>query len=271
MMTGWMNSMPVRKNIRSMDDRSIQNQSRAVQELIDLITVLRKKCPWDSTQTLSSLKNKIIEESYELVEAIDHDDPASIQEEIGDVLFLALFFARLYHDEKDVSPESLITATVRKYRNKHPHVFKDKNLPDQDAVVRYWHESKTDMFDGIPLSLPALLSAKTIQERASKVGFDWESHHGPLEKVKEELGEIEQERDIHAITEELGDLLFACVNLARHLKIDPEDALRAANRKFIERFRLMQEELKKQGLSPGKASLKEMDAIWDEIKHKSGS
>lgn len=255
-----------------MDDRPIHDhdQFRAIQALIDLIAILREQCPWDSKQTLSSLKNKIIEESYELVEAIDQDDPAAIQEEIGDVLFLALFFARLYNDEKGVSPGSLIRTAVQKYRDKHPHVFKGKNLPNQDAVVRYWHESKADMFAGIPLSLPALLSAKTIQERASKVGFDWESHEGPLDKVKEEIHEIEQERDTRAITEEVGDLLFACVNLARHLTIDPEDALRAANRKFIERFRLMQEELKRRGLSPGKASLEEMDAIWDEIKHKPG-
>lgn len=254
-----------------MSDKQADQQIEALKALVELISVLRKKCPWDSKQTLASLKNKIIEESYELTDAIEHDDAPSIREEIGDVLFLALFFARLYGDEKGVSPDALIDGTVRKYREKHPHVFKDKDLPDQDAVLRFWHGTKADMFAGIPLSLPALLSAKTIQERVSKVGFDWESQEGPLDKVKEELGEIEQERDPDTVFEEYGDLLFACVNLARHLRVDPEDALRAANRKFVDRFRRMQAELKKRGLNLGDASLQDMDAIWDEIKHKDRS
>jgi MazG family protein len=261
----------MKKNHPSMSDSSTDQQAQALQELIELIAVLRKQCPWDSKQTLASLKNKIIEESYELIDAIEHDDPPAIQEEIGDVLFLALFFARLYNDEKGVTPDALVSATVKKYKDKHPHVFKGKDLPDQESVLRFWHESKADMFSGIPLSLPALLSAKTIQERASKVGFDWESHEGPLDKVKEELGEIEQVHDPEAVIEEYGDLLFACVNLARHLKVDPEDALRAANRKFVKRFRRVQEELKKRGLSLGSASLQDMDTIWDEIKHQDGS
>lgn len=254
-----------------MSDPPGDQQVKALQALIDLIAVLRKQCPWDRQQTLASLKNKIIEESYELIDAIEQDDASSIQEEIGDVLFLSLFFAQLYNDEKNVSPGTLVNATVKKYKDKHPHVFGNKDLPDQEAVLRYWHESKADIFSGIPLVLPALLSAKTIQERASKVGFDWKSHDGPLEKVKEELSEIEQEHDPAAVMEEYGDLLFACVNYARHLKVDPEDALRAANRKFVDRFRNMQAELKKRGVSLGHASLQEMDAIWDEIKHRAGS
>jgi MazG family protein len=213
----------------------------------------------------------MIEESYELIDAIEQDDSVAMQEEIGDVLFLVLFIVCLFDDEKGVSPAALIAATVKKYRDKHPHVFKGKDLPDQDAVVRYWHESKVDMFAGIPRALPALLSAKTIQERASKVGFDWVSHEGPLEKVKEELNEIEKEQDPIARKSELGDLLFACVNLARHLEVEPEDALKSANRKFIDRFRKMQAELSKRKVHLKDASLQEMDKIWDEIKHQKGS
>jgi len=260
-----------RKKNRQMNDPTRRPQVDAINALIELISALRVQCPWDSKQTLRSLKNKIIEESYELVDAIEKDDPGAIKEEIGDVLFLALFFARIYHDEKGVDPATLISTTVKKYRDKHPHVFKDRDLPDQNAVLRYWHENKEDMFSGLPITLPALLSAKTIQERVSKVGFDWDSHQGPLEKVKEELAEIEREKEKEAVIEEFGDLLFACVNLARHLSVDPEDALRAANSKFIGRFRRVQDELKKRGSSLGKASLQEMDAIWDEIKHRKGS
>lgn len=237
-----------------------------IQELIDLITTLREKCPWDSKQTLYSLKNKTIEESYELVEAIEQDDIPSIQEEIGDVLFLALFFTQLCKDEKGIDPETLITATVKKYKDKHPHVFKGKDLPDKDAVLRYWHESKQDMFSGISKILPALLSAKTIQERASKVGFDWDSYQGPFDKVREELGEIKDHADMDSVSEEIGDLLFACVNLARHLSVDPEDALRGANKKFVNRFRKIQRELQKRGKTLADASLEEMDEIWEAIK-----
>jgi XTP/dITP diphosphohydrolase len=263
--------MRMRKSRQSASDPLIEDQVRALRQLVDLITALRTQCPWDREQTLLSLKNKLIEESYELIDAIEQDDPSSIQEEIGDVLFLALFFTRLYHDEKGVSPDALIAQTVKKYKKKHPHVFRDKKLPDKNAVLRYWHESKADIFSGIPKSLPALLSAKTIQERASKVGFDWETHHGPLEKVKEELRELEAGKDNRAMLEELGDLLFACVNFARHLNIDPEDALKAANSKFIRRFRKMQQELKKHGKNLTDASLDEMDAFWNEIKHQDGS
>jgi XTP/dITP diphosphohydrolase len=254
-----------------MSESSAKEQADALRVLTDLIAILRAECPWDSRQTLKSLKNKIIEESYELVDAIENNDAESIEEEIGDVLFLALFFAQLFRDERNVTQTTLIKKTVQKYRDKHPHVFKDKNLPDQDAVLRYWHESKDDMFAGIPRSLPALLSAETIQERVSKVGFDWDSHQGPLDKVKEELKEIEGEQNIDRLTEEFGDLLFACVNLARHLNVDPEDALRAANRKFISRFRKIQEELKKRGVKLSDAGLQEMDAIWDEIKYQEKS
>lgn len=254
-----------------MSDQSSHGPVNALDALIELISVLREQCPWDSKQTLQTLKNKIIEESYELVESIEKDDPGSIQEEIGDVLFLTLFFARLFHDQKGVSQAELIKATVKKYRDKHPHVFKDKDLPDQKAVLHFWHESKEDMFSGIPKSLPALLAAQTIQERVSRVGFDWDSYQGPLDKVKEELAEVERSKVSKTVIEEFGDLLFACVNLARHLKVDPEDALRAANSKFIARFRKVKKELQKRGLSLGSASLQEMDAIWDEIKHQEES
>ena len=234
-------------------------------DLLDLVKTLREKCPWDRTQTLESLKSKLIEEAYELVEAIDHDKLEAITEEIGDIIFLAFFLGRILEEREQASLERIIATTVQKYKGKHPHVFADKELKDEHAVLRFWHQSKEDVFAGIPNVLPALLAAKIIQERASRLGFDWASHTGPLEKVKEELREVE-DSERAAYSDEMGDLLFACVNLARHLKIDPEDALRHANKKFVRRFREIIKELKKQGKEIDGVSLEEMDRIWDAVK-----
>lgn len=236
-------------------------------ELFRLVKTLREECPWDRTQTLQSMKGKVIEESYELVEAISEDDVRAIGEEIGDVIFLAMFLARILEEEGKSDFEHIVESTISKYRSKHPHVFEDKELKDAGAVLEFWHKSKDDIFAGIPEILPALLAAKVIQERAAKIGFDWPTHEGPLDKVREELLELEKEGD-PGRQEEIGDLLFACVNLARHLKIDPEDALRDANKKFVGRFRKVLQELKRRGRDIDGVTLEELDAIWDEIKER---
>jgi MazG family protein len=234
--------------------------------LVTLIDTLRKECPWDRAQTLASLKNKVIEESYELVEAIDSQDQKAIKEEIGDLLFLSLFLARMLEDEYDTQLDALVNETVHKYQEKHPHVFKDKNFADQDAVLEFWHRSKKDVFAGVPKILPALMAATLIQERASKLGFDWDSHSGPLEKVFEEIGEVKTSIDTDRVSEECGDLLFACVNLLRHLSVDAEDALKRANMKFVTRFRAVQKQLKEQGKDIEDATLEEMDRLWEGVK-----
>ncbi|UCD06281.1 MAG: nucleoside triphosphate pyrophosphohydrolase [candidate division WOR-3 bacterium] len=236
-------------------------------ELFRLVRTLRAECPWDRSQTLRSLKGKVIEEAYELVEAISEDNIRAITEEIGDVIFLAMFLARILEEEGKSDFAQIIESTISKYRSKHPHVFEDKELKDASAVLEFWHKSKDDIFNGIPEILPALLAAKVIQERTAKIGFDWPTHKGPLDKVREELRELEMEGD-PGRQEEIGDLLFACVNLARHLKIDPEDALRDANKKFVGRFRKVLEELKRKGRDIDSAALEELDAIWDEIKKR---
>ncbi|MBA7525186.1 Nucleoside triphosphate pyrophosphohydrolase [subsurface metagenome] len=241
-----------------------------IYDLIKLVETLRKECPWDREQTLDSLKNNVIEESYELIEAIEDNDVSSIKEEIGDILFLGFFLAKIFEEEKDIGFDELILSTVKKYKDKHPHVFKEENFSDQDAVLRFWQKTKKDIFAGISKVLPALLAAKIIQERASKLGFDWETHKGPLEKINEEIKEIEKSSKTEDVFEEFGDLLFACVNLARHLSVDPEDALRYANKKFVKRFRKVMEELKKRGKDIEATDLEEMDKIWDEIKKREG-
>jgi MazG family protein len=233
--------------------------------LLELVKTLREKCPWDRVQTLDSLKSKLIEEAYELVEAIEEDDLDATIEELGDIIFLAFFLVRILEERGDASVEGIIGRTVSKYQKKHPHVFADKELKNEKEVLQFWHKNKEDIFAGIPTILPALLAARVIQERASKLGFDWASHLGPLEKVKEEIHELEEMGDVkHG--EEMGDLLFACVNLARHLRIDPEEALRHANRKFVRRFREIIRRLNSQGKDIDNVSLEEMDKIWDEIK-----
>ncbi len=240
-------------------------------DLIELVRILRRQCPWDREQTLNSLKNNLVEESYELVEAVENDDITAIEEEIGDILFLGFFLARVLEEEKGVDFDSLLSSTVKKYRDKHPHVFKGANVADQDAVLKSWQKSKEDIFNGIPKKLPALMATKIIQERASKLGFDWESHKGPLEKINEEIKELEKSIDTEKVFEECGDLLFACVNLARHLSVDPEDALRHADKKFIRRFREIAARLRAQGKDIEQASLEEMDTLWNEIKKRDGS
>jgi tetrapyrrole methylase family protein/MazG family protein len=239
-----------------------------IDELIKLVSILREKCPWDNNQTLESLKNNVIEEAYEIAEAIEDNNTSAIKEEIGDILFLGLFLVKVLEEEKGVSADSLISTAVKKYKKKHPHVFKTEHLPDQDAVLRYWQRSKVDMFNGIPKTLPALLAAKVIQERAAKVGFDWHSYKGPLKKVDEEIQEVKMSIGSKNLFEEFGDLLFACVNLARHLQLDPEDALRYANKKFVRRFKKIENELKKRGANIEDTSLEEMNRIWDELKRK---
>jgi tetrapyrrole methylase family protein/MazG family protein len=239
-----------------------------IHDLIELVKLLRSKCPWDRDQTLESIKNNVIEESYELVEAIEQGDTAAIKEEIGDFLFLSFFLATIFQEEKNIDLDELISSTITKYREKHPHVFKGDELKNQDEVLKFWQQSKKDIFSGISKVLPALLAAKIIQERASKVGFDWASHEGPLEKVTEEVGELSASIGSENTLEEFGDLLFACVNLARHLNIDPEDALRYANTKFVNRFRKIKTEVETRGKTLEDVSLQEMDRIWDEIKHQ---
>ncbi|MGQ9464102.1 MAG: nucleoside triphosphate pyrophosphohydrolase [bacterium] len=239
--------------------------SDLISELIKLVSTLRKKCPWDRKQTLNSIKNNVIEEAYEVVSAIEEKNSSLIKEEIGDLLFLGIFLSQLL-EEKGIALKDIISAAIKKYRLKHPHVFKSKKFKNTKEIVKFWHSSKKDIFQGIPYSLPALIAAKLIQERAARVGFDWDNPNGPRAKLEEEIKELTQTKSRKELKEELGDILFSCVNLGRHLNLDPEDALRQANKKFVKRFRLMQKRLKKENKDLSSLSLEEMDEVWDLIK-----
>lgn len=241
-----------------------------IQELLKLIDTLRDHCPWDRAQTIVSLKGKVIEEAYEFLEAIESNDDDAIKEEIGDLIFLCFFYVRMLGDERDMEFDDILKDVIRKYKTKHPHVFEGEQFQTQDEVLAFWHRSKDDIFRGIALSLPALMAAQIIQERARNLGFDWSSVQGPLKKVEEEVRELNQCTEKNDIAEEFGDLLFACVNLGRHLGVEPEEALRQANKKFVRRFRALLEELQQQNKDIAASSLEEMDRIWDMIKERDG-
>ncbi len=241
--------------------------SDIILDLIKLVQTLRKKCPWDRKQNLNTIKNNIIEEAYEVVNAIEKKDADGIKEEIGDLLFLGFFLSQLL-EEKGISLRKIVSSTIKKYQRKHPHVFKSKKFRTTKEIVKFWHSTKKDIFQGIPYSLPALLAARLIQERTSRLGFDWENPAGPREKLLEEINELRKTRMRKQIKEEMGDILFSCVNLARHLKLDPEEALRQANKKFVRRFRLMQRKLKREKKELSTLSLEDMDRVWTQIKKR---
>ncbi|MCX7995335.1 MAG: nucleoside triphosphate pyrophosphohydrolase [candidate division WOR-3 bacterium] len=238
-----------------------------VRELIRLVKTLRKKCPWDRKQTLSTMRSNVIEEAYEVVDAIERKDLSAIREEIGDLLFLGFFLVQLLED-RGIKLKEIVESTVNKYRSKHPHVYKSKKIGSAEEVIRFWHSSKKDVFEGIPYILPALTAARLIQERAAKLGFDWQDKRGPFKKLIEEIDELKNTTSRRGIEEEIGDILFSCVNLARHLKVEPEEALRKANKKFVDRFRKMQKEIVAEKKELNVLSIEEMDRVWNRIKNK---
>jgi len=225
-----------------------------------MIKTLRAKCPWDREQQLKDLIRLFIEESYELLDALERGNRDGIEEEIGDLIFLSLMAAVIAEEDLKIEMKSITDKIITKYRNRHPHVFGITILKDSQAILKHWEREKKQPFENIPKSLPALVRARLIQERASRYGFDWKDITGPITKVKEEVDEIvgsnKDKREV-----EFGDLLFSLVNLARFMKIDPEQALAQTCDKFQKRFN---EVLKRIG---AEADLAEMDRIWDEIKN----
>ncbi|MFQ6097872.1 MAG: nucleoside triphosphate pyrophosphohydrolase [Armatimonadota bacterium] len=253
---------------------------RALQDLVEVIARLRGPggCPWDRQQTHASLKRYLIEECYEALEAIDARDPKRLSDELGDVLIQVLLHAQIAAERGDFDIEDIAQGTVRKLRHRHPHVFGDVQVRDADEVIVNWERLKhqepvnrgrESLLDGVPEALPALLRALKTQKRAARVGFDWEDVTGPLEKVDEELRrDIAEGKDA---ADEVGDLLFAVVNVARFLDVDPEDALRATVRKFRERFACIEAAARRQGRAIEEMTVEEMDAVWDRTKSSAES
>ncbi|MBC7323623.1 MAG: nucleoside triphosphate pyrophosphohydrolase [Acetomicrobium sp.] len=253
------------------------------EELVEIMKKLRapEGCPWDRKQTLETLKEYVIEESYELIDAIDSRDVKNICEECGDLLLQIVFIAQIAAENDWFEVQEIIESLCDKLKRRHPHVFGDLKVRDSEEVRRNWdmiklqeRESKKEepsRLTGIPRSMPALLRAYAIQERAAKVGFDWEK--GNLDpiwaKIDEEIRELRKaldEGDAGEVKEEIGDLLFAVVNLSRHIGVNPEEALQGANEKFSARFRFIEESVEGKGRSFDEYSLDELETLWQSAK-----
>ena len=259
-----------------------------IERLHEIMTRLRdpqKGCPWDREQTLESLKPCVLEETYELLAAMDKpEDKANHIEELGDVLLQVMFQCVMAEQEGRFSFDDVANAISDKLVRRHPHVFADVDAKDSATVLRNWEqikqtehkkESRHSALDGVPSTLPGLLKAQRTQEKAARVGFDWKDAEGPLDKISEELEELKNEissrksespADSVKVKEELGDLVFSVCNLARHLKVDCESALELTTSKFSRRFKAVEAAAKAKGLELGKMTLAEMDTLWDEVK-----
>ena len=240
-------------------------------------------CPWDIDQTFKTIAPYTIEEAYEVADAIERDDMPALKEELGDLLLQVVYHSQMASEARAFGFEDVAAAIANKMVDRHPHVFGDLKIADADAQTVSWEARKAaeraqkggqqpaGALDGVAKALPALLRAEKIQKRASRVGFDWKETGPVIDKIEEELGELRAELmadtiDPVRLTDELGDVLFAVANLARHCKIDPEAALRATNDKFERRFRHIEKRLAEQGRKPAGATLEEMETLWQEAK-----
>ncbi|MES2882386.1 MAG: nucleoside triphosphate pyrophosphohydrolase [Bacteroidota bacterium] len=246
----------------------------AFEKLVKVMAELREGCPWDKKQTIHTLRQMTLEETYELTEAITETDWKGIKEELGDLLLHIVFYAKIADEKKHFSIAEVVEGITKKLINRHPHIYGDVMVQNDDDVKRNWEkiklqEGKTSVLSGVPKALPAMVKAMRLQEKAKQVGFEWETKEQVWEKVKEEEAELQEaiaEGEQNKIEEEFGDLLFSLVNFARFLKLDAENALEVTNKKFIRRFTLMEEKAVANGHNLNTMSLEEMDAIWNEIK-----
>lgn len=242
--------------------------------LREIVARLRSECPWDRKQTLRSIKHLYIEEAYELSEALETGDGAKIEEELGDLLYIVLMGIEIARDAGLTDYERVEEIASAKLIRRHPHVFGETKVEGEGEVLANWERIKEQekkgegFFEGIPKSLPALIRAQMMQERAARVGFDWEGAQGPLAKISEEARELTEHigKEGDDLECELGDLLFSVVNLARHIGVRAEEALTCSNRKFQRRFERVRRLAQERGLDLAKMGIEELDKLWDEIK-----
>jgi len=276
------------KNRSPVSNKQLTGKKPAVNELLDIMARLRgpSGCPWDREQTEQTLKKYLIEEAYEVLEAIEGRNPEKLKEELGDLLLQIVFLSRIAAEKRQFTFVDVVRSLVRKLIRRHPHIFPSPHLkvsvPPRNGreVRKIWREVKKQeakdgpkkfLLEGLPLGLPALIRAQRMTERAARVGFDWPRLEGVWAKVREEIRELkhaEIKGRLRGREEELGDVLFSFVNLARHYGLSAEEALRKANRRFAERFRRVEAEVRRQGLSLEEVSLKEMDRLWNRAKKK---
>lgn len=235
---------------------------------------MRAECPWDKEQTHETLKSNLVEEAYEVLDEIESGSPEKLAEELGDLLMQVLLHAEIASEKKQFSINDVITSIADKLVRRHPHVFADMDLRNPEAVLENWERIKRSerngsALNGVPNSLPALAAAKRLQEKAARVGFDWKSPEPVLEKVHEEIAELASAPP-DRVEDELGDVLFVIVNLARFLSVDSEEALRKANRRFIRRFHEIEARVEKSGRTMESHSLEELNSFWEEAKKSVG-
>lgn len=248
--------------------------SRKFEDLIELVSILRKECPWDKKQTHYSIKDNLIEEAYEAIEALDNNDFDEFKKELGDLLLHVVFHSNIASETNTFDIGEVVYSLMEKLIRRHPHVFQNQTVSGEEEVAVNWEniklkEGKKSTLDGLPAHLPALIKAQRMQEKAANVGFDWPEWKLAWEKLDEELGEFKEtleKNDINASSDEFGDVLFSMVNVARYFNLVAEDSLRQTNKKFEFRFRFIESELKKTGKSLNDASLEEMDQLWEKAK-----
>ena len=251
-------------------------ENTAFERLVTIMNELRVGCPWDRKQTVHSLRQMTIEETYELADAITETDWQGIKEELGDLLLHIVFYAKIGTEQNQFTLEQVINGISEKLIARHPHIYGDVVVADEEDVKRNWEnlklkEGKKSVLAGVPKALPALVKAMRLQEKAKQVGFEWDNKEQVWEKVEEEIGELKdamQTGNQLEIEEEFGDVLFSMVNFARFLNVDAENALERTNKKFTQRFTQMEDRAKTKGKDLRQMSLAEMDALWNEIKQK---
>jgi len=243
-------------------------------KLVEIMNTLREKCPWDKKQTIQTLRQLTIEETYELADSITDTDWKGIKEELGDLLLHVLFYAKIGAEESQFTLQEVIDGIAAKLIFRHPHIYGDVTVADEEEVKRNWEqlklkEGKTSVISGVPKTLPATVKAMRLQEKARQVGFEWETREQVWEKVEEEMHELQEAVDLKdpvKVEEEYGDLIFSLVNYARFLQIDAENALEKTNKKFIHRFSRMEQIATLNGKPLNELTLAEMDDLWNSIK-----
>lgn len=252
----------------------MNTRAEAFDRLVQIMDELREKCPWDRKQTIQSLRQMTLEETYELADAVTDGDWESIKEELGDLLLHIVFYSKIASEQNQFTIEEVVNGISKKLVHRHPHIYGDVEVRNDEDVKRNWEklklkEGKRSVLSGVPKTLPALVKAMRLQEKAKQVGFEWENKEQVWEKVKEEENELYQaiaENDPSKIEEEFGDLVFSLVNFARFLNLDAENALEITNKKFIKRFSRMEEKAMASGKNLNEMTLQEMDSIWNQIK-----
>lgn len=253
-----------------------QNINAGLQRLVTIMNELREKCPWDKKQTIHTLRQQTIEETFELVDAITDKDWKGIKEELGDLLLHIIFYSTIGEEQQQFTLQEVIDGICEKLIVRHPHIYSDVKVNDEEDVKRNWEqiklkEGKQSILSGVPKSLPAMVKAMRLQSKAKQVGFEWETKEQVWEKIKEEEQELlsaVKSKDQNDIEEEMGDLFFSIINYARFLNVDAENALELTNKKFISRFTEMEARVKADGNNLHDMTLEEMDSIWNTIKHQ---